>query len=533
MERGEEEEEEGFAIRRMDATTRRKAEARVLVRREDTDEDDRRQRRRRSSSSDSKSSNASTSSSSSSSSSSDESSRRRGRGRRGGNRASEEARESDSSSSSEDEVDMRRRRAREQRATREENQRCNGETVDAAVAESDGERMNIHREEERRGRAKATDEGGMDEGERGIGKTPRYDKVVLPSHVNDKNGRNRRAASRGSSTSSRTSSSSSSTSSSSTSDDSSSSSDESDERPNAAVTPALASRPVFVPKSKRGTVAEVEMRQKRVEDAEERRQAEAEKRAIQSRALVAEIASSAASGGRANNDGSNEGDEFDTGESGGEYIPVPDDADPDDPDLLAAERDAWEVRELLRLLRDVDVAEEREKERLELVRRRGLTDEERLAEDRSSGRYRAPGEARRRAAAVGGRTNGDGGEGGGHYLQRFHHRGAFYMDEDTLNRAGPDDVRHRAAEYSRAATGEDKIDKSALPEVMQVKKFGFAGYSTKYKGLAKEDTTDRKMDFLPILRGREGGGAASRGRGGGYGNSNGVDGRGGDRRRYG
>ena len=33
---------------------------------------------------------------------------------------------------------------------------------------------------------------------------------------------------------------------------------------------------------------------------------------------------------------------------------------------------------------------------------------------------------------------------------------------------------------------------------MQVKNFGLAGYSTKYKGLAKEDTTDKKLDFLPI-----------------------------------
>jgi microfibrillar-associated protein 1 len=342
---------------------------------------------------------------------------------------------------------------------------------------------------------------------------------------NGKHGRDRRTTSEGSSSSSDSSSSSSSSS----SDDSSSSSDESDDRIATAM-PASASKPLFVPKSKRGTVAEVEMRQKKLEEAEERRLEEAEKRAIRSRALVAEIASSAA--GAPTNDG-NEGDEFDTGEAGGEYIPVPDDADPDEgdhPELAAAERDAWEVRELIRILRDVDRAAEREKERGELERRRALTDEERLAEDRLSGRYRAPGEARRRRAG-GGRMDGveggdDGAEGGGRYLQRFHHRGAFYMDEDTLDRAGPDDVRHRAAEYSRAATGEDKIDKTALPEVMQVKKFGFAGYSTKYKGLAREDTTDRKMEFLPI-RGR-GGESAGRGRGGGYGYGyNGGDGQGG------
>jgi hypothetical protein len=72
---------------------------------------------------------------------------------------------------------------------------------------------------------------------------------------------------------------------------------------------------------------------------------------------VAEIASSAA---RANDGGDgNEGDNFDTGEVGGEFIPVPDDANPDDPDLVTAERDAWEVRKLMWILRDVYVAAER------------------------------------------------------------------------------------------------------------------------------------------------------------------------------
>jgi hypothetical protein len=61
-------------------------------------------------------------------------------------------------------------------------------------------------------------------------------------------------------------------------------------------------------------------------------------------------------------------------------------------------------------------------------------------------------------------------------------------------------VRHKAKEYERAATGEDKIDKSKLPEIMQVKGFGLARMGTKYKGLSKEDTTDKRNETLPIVK---------------------------------
>jgi microfibrillar-associated protein 1 len=81
------------------------------------------------------------------------------------------------------------------------------------------------------------------------------------------------------------------------------------------------------------------------------------------------------------------------------------------------------------------------------------------------------------------------------------------MDKDMLYNSGEDNVRHQAAEYSCMATGKDKIHKTALPKVMQVKKFGLD------RGLAKEDTTDEKMEFLPICG--QGGGSADHVRGDG------------------
>ena len=229
------------------------------------------------------------------------------------------------------------------------------------------------------------------------------------------------------------------------------------------------------------------MQQQKVQEAEQRKVQQKQKQILQSRALVAQAV--AEKGSSVVTTTSMLGDEDEFEGAGIDSNTVPNDND--DMEIQQQERDAWEVRELIRILHEADIAEEKRKEKLEIETRRKMTDGELYDQQH----VRLPGEARRNNKN----------EQKGKYLQRFHHRGAFYMDEDTLNQAGKDDVRHKALEYSRAATGQDKIDKSALPEVMQVMKFGFAGYSTKYKGLPmpKEDTTVKSMDFVPIVRGKK------------------------------
>lgn len=456
-----EEEEVGGQSFNARTSIRKKVEARVILKNTAMIGDEKDQRRRnRSSSSESDSSNGSLSSSSKSYG------RQRRRRRRRTNRRSHN--DNSSSSSEEDEADIRRRRVRERAARENEQSEVVGvdsipnnvvksvmkETTEDALSDN----INSDREKQQK-------ESLDDEKRRGsMGESPKHVRRDSTSLTSDD-----------SSTSM------------SSNDSSTSSSDESDHIIDTKLTSTA--RPVFVPKSHRGTVIKIEIQQKKHDEIEERRRTEAQKRAIKSRALVAEMTSDAAK--KAENDDG--GDEFDTGETGGVYEIVPDDTDPTDEKAVMAERDAWEVRELLRILRNIDHVTEQEKEQKELKRRRALSDDERLAEDRLSGQYHTPGETRRSNNKEDGKKS---------YLQRFHHRGAFYMDEDTLTNAGKDDVRHKAAEYARAATGEDKIDKSALPKVMQTKYFGLSRHSTKYQGLAKEDTTDKKMDFLPIRRGR-------------------------------
>eukprot|EP00850_Spirogloea_muscicola_P007029 SM000034S12783 [mRNA] locus=s34:788444:789254:- [translate_table: standard] len=73
------------------------------------------------------------------------------------------------------------------------------------------------------------------------------------------------------------------------------------------------------------------------------------------------------------------------------------------------------------------------------------------------------------------------------FMQKYYHKGAFFQDtaDDTGGTAGGDTIFAR--DFS-APTGEDKLDKSILPKVMQVKHFGRSG-RTKWTHLVNEDTT--------------------------------------------
>ena len=134
--------------------------------------------------------------------------------------------------------------------------------------------------------------------------------------------------------------------------------------------------------------------------------------------------------------------------------------DIDDTDGLNEEEEfeAWKLRELLRIKRDKEEQEKEEREQDEIERRRKMTDEEIQAENEL--------------------LNPTGEKSKYNFGQRYYHKGAFYMDDD-------DEIKKRDF---NAPTLEDKLDKSALPEVMQVKRFGRSG-QTKWTHLSKEDTS--------------------------------------------
>lgn len=276
----------------------------------------------------------------------------------------------------------------------------------------------------------------------------------------------------------RSNSSSSHSSSSSESSESSSSSSSSDSSPS----PVVMSKPLFVPKHKRQNQNQELLLKQQKEEKLMLLKEQEEKRILESRAMVAEIVTNEQSAKHALEGILGDQNEF--METGGTTLPPPDDKDVTSEVDKMKERENWEVRELLRVLRDFEEFLEEQNEKRELERRRNMTDEERLKEDIEAGRYKRPGEQRSKKQD-------------GVHLQRYFHRGAFYMDEDTLK--DKNDVRNRAAEYAKAATGDDKFGKKNMPKVMQVKKFGFAGYSTKYKGLAKEDTSEKNgLGYLPV-----------------------------------
>lgn len=236
-------------------------------------------------------------------------------------------------------------------------------------------------------------------------------------------------------------------------------------------------KPVFVPRHNRVTIHEKEAKERDDELLAEKKQQLLEERKTQTRIMVAESI-------RKNQELEDMHVDDANSDAG-----LPDDIDDIDEEL---EYEAWKVREIQRLKRDAEEREEMLQEKADLLRRRNMTDEERLAEDIQSGKI-----------VAGARGHGDDQQEQDNnkrkFMQKYYHKGAFYMDDTTLSKAA-DDVRRK--NYASEPTLEDKIDKEKLPKVMQVKNFGKRG-RTKYTHLLDQDTTiqdKKRIDKRPDRR---------------------------------
>ena len=262
------------------------------------------------------------------------------------------------------------------------------------------------------------------------------------------------------------------------SSESSSSSDSSSEE---EEVPVKAKRPVFVPRHLRGLRNTIEKEEHDEEERWKKEQERQAKRVQESRALVQQVVSAKAplSG---DNNAPRDIDQTET--------VVTDDEE----ELNSKEAiDAWEVRELVRLLQDWELEQEMKQQERELRRRRNMTEEEKFQEDVATGRYQQPGQNRKRP------LNGEGTQSNSisqQHGKRYYHRGAFYMDDEEWQ--GADDVRHRAGDYARAATESDRAATANMPQIMKQSKAGQFGRAnqSKWRGLKAEDTTDRSSHML-------------------------------------
>ncbi|KAJ8478471.1 hypothetical protein OPV22_022198 [Ensete ventricosum] len=212
-------------------------------------------------------------------------------------------------------------------------------------------------------------------------------------------------------------------------------------------------KPVFIPKSQRDTIAERERLEEEERRLEELVKKRLDERKVETRQIVVEEI--------------RKDEEIQKNLEAEANIS---DVDTDDDMNEAEEYEAWKTREIARIKREREDREARLKEKEEIEKVRNMTEEERREWERKNPKpLSAPKQKWR-------------------FMQKYYHKGAFFQSnsDDRAATAASDDIFRR--DFS-APTGEDKMDKTILPKVMQVKHFGRSG-RTKWTHLVNEDTTD-------------------------------------------
>ncbi|KAF8721723.1 hypothetical protein HU200_022898 [Digitaria exilis] len=212
-------------------------------------------------------------------------------------------------------------------------------------------------------------------------------------------------------------------------------------------------KPVFIPKSQRDTIAERERLEEEERQLEELVKKRLEARKIETRKIVVEEIKKEEHIEKALNEEANI-----------------EDVDTDDELNEAEEYESWKNREIARIKRDREERDARLKEKEEIEKVRNMTEEERREWERKNPKPLHQNKQKWK------------------FMQKYYHKGAFFQEsaDDVIQSAGKDDIYSR--DFSEP-TGEDKMDKSILPKVMQVKHFGRSG-RTKWTHLVNEDTTD-------------------------------------------
>jgi len=146
---------------------------------------------------------------------------------------------------------------------------------------------------------------------------------------------------------------------------------------------------------------------------------------------------------------------------------MPDDHDEDEDEQY----ELWKIRELRRLKRDIIERRKIALEKEEIDRRRNMTDAEREEDDK------------RIAALEPEKKKGQKYQ----FMQKYFHKGAYFMD-------GAEDLYNR--DFNEALD-EEKIDRSAMPKVMQLRR-GYWGMKSqvKHTHLTDVDTTDKDSAWV-------------------------------------